>query len=219
MTSMDAGCRLGRSPSRDHFGDPRGVRGAAALTAMALRNQTQNQAALKLLSISQGDSVIEIGCGPGMGLRRAARLVGREGFVAGTDQSCWATHYAGHVAHDFVLAGRVSVTCAPAADLPFRDLMFDKAYAVNSFRFWPDPARALYEIARVLAPQGRLVITQRAANLDCPTNFANAARGMERSTQASALLKTLGWRILDERADRDGPRLLAVSVLAEKPEL
>src|SRR5262249_9162917 len=115
-------------------------------------------------------------------------------------------------------AGRVSVACAPAADLPFRDLMFDKAYAVNSFQFWPDPARALYEIARVLAPQGRLVVTQRASNPDHPTSFAGASRGMERASQASAMLKTLGWRILDERIDRDGAQLLAVSVLAEKPE-
>jgi SAM-dependent methyltransferase len=219
MTSMDAGCRHGRSSSGDYFADPRGLRGTLALTAMALRNQAQNQAALKLLGVCKGDSVIEIGCGPGMGLRRAARLVGRNGFVAGADQSCWAVHYASHVVHDYVLRGSATVVCAPVADLPFRDMMFDKAYAVNSFPFWPDPARALYEIARVLAPQGRLVVTQRASNLDCPTDFAGAARGMERSTQASALLKTLGWRILDERVDADGPRLLAVSVLAEKPNL
>lgn len=219
MASMDAGCRHGRSSSRDYFADPRGVVGTVALTAMALKNQAQNDAALKLLSIAKGDRVIEIGCGPGMGLRRAARLAGRKGFVAGIDQSCCAAHYAGHVTHDFVLAGRVSVACAPAADLPFRDLMFDKAYAVNSFQFWPDPARALYEIARVLAPQGRLVLTQRASDLDHPSCYAAAKRGMDRSTQAAALLKTLGWRILDERIDRDGPNLLAVSVLAEKPEL
>ena len=106
---------------------------------------------------------------------------------------------------------------AEAADLPFRDLMFDGAFAVNSFQFWPDPARALREIERVLAPGGRLVITQRASSLDHPTNFAGAAGGMDRSGQASALLKQMGWRIIDERCDRDGARLLAVSVVAERP--
>jgi ubiquinone/menaquinone biosynthesis C-methylase UbiE len=106
---------------------------------------------------------------------------------------------------------------AEAADLPFRDSMFDRAFAVNSFQFWADPARALREIARVLAPNGRLVITQRASSSDKPSNFAGAARGMERIGQVTALLKAQGWRIVDERATRDGSHLLAVSVLAERP--
>src|SRR5262249_10305375 len=106
---------------------------------------------------------------------------------------------------------------APAADLPFRDLMFDKAFAVNSFQFWPDPARALREIARVLAPKGRLVITQRASREDRPTKFAGAAQGMERLTQATTLLTSPGRRMIDERLVEDGSRLMAASVLAERP--
>jgi hypothetical protein len=75
----------------------------------------------------------------------------------------------------------------------------------------------LREIARVLAPGGRLVITQRAANPDRLTNFAGAAGGMDRIGQASALLAQQGWRIVDERCAPDGARLIAVSVVAERP--
>lgn len=199
------------------WGDPRGLPGAMALAMMAAGNERQNQAALDLLSPKVGDSVIELGCGPGMGLRAALKRVGPDGFVAGVDPSATASHCAAHAAHGAVRSGRAVVMRAEAADLPFRDSMFDRAFAVNSFQFWPDPARALREIARVLAPNGRLVITQRASNLDRPTNFAGAARGMDRISQATALLKAQGWRIVDERCSPDGSRLLAVSVLAERP--
>lgn len=199
------------------WGDPRGLLGGAALTAMALKNGGQNKAALDLLAPRAGDSVIELGCGPGMGVRAALKRMGREGLVAGIDQSPTATHYAAHAAHGACLDGRAVIMRAEVADLPFRDCMFDRAFAVNSFQFWPDPARALREVARVLAPGGRLVITQRAAGHDNLTNFAGAARGMERISQATALLKAQGWRIVDERCTPDGPRLLAVSVLAERP--
>jgi SAM-dependent methyltransferase len=199
------------------WGDPRGVLGGAALTAMALKNGRQNKAALDLLAPRLGDAVIELGCGPGMGVRAALKRVGREGFVAGIDQSATAAHYATHAAHSAVLKGRAVIMRAEVADLPFRDCMFDRAFAVNTFQFWPDPARGLREVARVLAPGGRLVITQRAANLDNPTNFAGAARGMERISHATALLKAQGWRIVDERCTPDGSRLLAVSVLVERP--
>lgn len=152
-----------------------------------------------------------------MGVRAALKRVGPQGFVAGVDHSATAAHFAAHTVHRAALRGRAVIMRADAADLPFRDCMFDRAFAVNSFQFWPEPARALREAARVLAPGGRLVITQRASSLDNPTDFAGAAHGMVRIGQASALLKAQGWRIVDERCTADGARLLAVSVLAERP--
>lgn len=200
------------------FGDPQGLMGFAALTAMALKNGGQNRAALDALDIRPGDSVIEIGCGPGVALRAALRRTGKKGFVAGIDQSATAAHYAAHSVHSHVLKGRAVTMRASADDLPFRDAFFDRAFAVNTFQFWPDPARALREIARVLAPNGRLVITQRASNPEHPSNFAGAGGGLDRIAQACALLKAQGWRLVDERCVRDGARLLAVSIVAERPD-
>jgi len=199
------------------WGDPHGFIGTLALTAMALKNGGQNDAALAALDPKPGDAVLEVGCGPGMGMRAALKRVGRSGFVAGGDQSACAAHFAAHAVHRALLQGRAAVLRAEAADLPFRDAMFDRAFAVNSFQFWPDPARALREIARGLAPGGRLAVTQRASNPDRPTNFAGAGGGMERIGQAAALMKAQGWRIIDERCVADGARLMAVTVLAERP--
>ncbi len=199
------------------FGDPKGLTGALALIAMALKNGGQNKAAIDALDLRPGESVLEIGCGPGMGLRRALRRVGRGGFVAGVDRSPSAAHFTAHAVHRAFFRGQAVAMRAEAADLPFRAALFDKAFAVNSFQFWPDPARALREIERVLAPGGRLVITQRASNPDRPANFAGAAGGVERMGQATILLKQLGWRIIDERCVKDGARLMAASVVAERP--
>jgi len=52
----------------------------------------------------------------------------------------------------------VDPRCAPAESLPFTAASFTKACAVNSAFYWRDPARALAELARVLADGGRLVI-------------------------------------------------------------
>jgi SAM-dependent methyltransferase len=198
------------------WGDPHGFAGTLALAAMALKNGGQNKAALDALDPKPGMSVIEIGCGPGMGMRAALKRVGRDGFVAGVDHSACAAHFAAHAVHRAILQGRAVTMRAAAADLPFRDMLFDAAFTVNTFQFWPDPARGLREIARVLAPNGRLVITQRTANPERPTKFAGADGGMDRIGQASALLAQQGWRIIDERCVADGARLMAVSVIAER---
>ena len=45
--------------------------------------------------------------------------------------------------------------------LPWPDRSFDKACAVHTIYFWPQPARDLAEIYRVLRPGGRLVLGYR----------------------------------------------------------
>lgn len=200
------------------WGAPRGPFGGAALLAMALMNRRQNRAALDLLDPRPGESVLEVGCGPGLALKAALRRVGPDGFAAGVDHAQAAACIAARALRGEASCGRAAALCADAADLPFRDLFFDRAFAVNSFGFWPAPGRALHEIARVLKPGGRLVITQRGSNPDNPTAFAGAERGFAEIDRAARMLLAGGWTLLDERADRDGRKLLALSVLARRPD-
>ena len=46
-----------------------------------------------------------------------------------------------------------------AGELPFEDGEFDIAFCQQGLQFFPDKPRALAEIARVLAPNGRLILT------------------------------------------------------------
>jgi ubiquinone/menaquinone biosynthesis C-methylase UbiE len=44
-------------------------------------------------------------------------------------------------------------------DLPFRDASFDAVVSTEAFHWFPDQPRALAEFLRVLAPQGRLLVS------------------------------------------------------------
>ena len=53
----------------------------------------------------------------------------------------------------------VRVTLADAAALPYRDGAFDGVLSLGLIEYLPDPAAALAEMRRVLAPGGRLVLS------------------------------------------------------------
>jgi SAM-dependent methyltransferase len=181
---------------------------AVGLMAAGLSNGRLNRAALALLNPRAGEVVLEIGCGAGAALRRVARMVGPQGFVAGVDRSCLASRLAAQAIGARILDGQAFVMQGEAHAMPFRDMMFDKVFAVNTFSHWRAPARGLREVARVLRPGGRLVITQRAGE--------GAEEGFDDVGRAALLLKHAGWTLIDERADRDGEKYLALSLLARR---
>jgi len=55
-----------------------------------------------------------------------------------------------------VAAGRAAFHRASSTAIPFDAETFDRAIAVNTIYFWPEPVRDLTEIRRVLKPTGVL---------------------------------------------------------------
>jgi SAM-dependent methyltransferase len=53
---------------------------------------------------------------------------------------------------------RLRLSCAPVDAMPIADGSVDKGCSVNSIYFWPDPAGAMRELARVIRPGGTLAI-------------------------------------------------------------
>jgi len=200
------------------FGHPRGLVGRLALAAMAVKNGRYNQAARDALALAPGDRVLEVGCGPGVSLRKAARLVGRTGSVAGVDVSRDAVRVARHKNHWMIRRGRAQVLQAGADDLPFSDAQFTRAYAVNSFQFWPKPQEAMGELARVLVPGGRLVIVQRSAGPDTTSDFAGAQGGWERIERAVDAAKQAGFSVVDVTQEPAGKLVAAIAIFEKLPE-
>jgi SAM-dependent methyltransferase len=105
-----------------------------------------------------GREVADVGCGAGV----AAVLLGREGCnVVGVDRDAAVLREAERrlAAEDDAVKGRIRLTAADAADLPFSDEAFDTVLLGNVLDEQLDRARVVVEVARVVRPDGRLVVT------------------------------------------------------------
>jgi ubiquinone/menaquinone biosynthesis C-methylase UbiE len=109
----------------------------------------------------EGSRLLDLGCGTGWAIIRAAALTGANGLAVGIDISRGmierATKNAGHVPNAaFYLAG--------ADKLPLEGDYFDVVISTNSFHHYPDQLAALAEVHRVLKPGGRVYILDLSAD-------------------------------------------------------
>jgi|GEM_PF-5519503 len=126
--------------------------------AAACPQERVASAVLELLALQPGDAVLELGCGSGRMLAAvAARL--RDGFVAGVDPSPLMVRHAAARNRRVIAQKRAQVSVASTPDLgAFPDARFDRVFGTHVVYFWPDPARDLAEVARVLRPGGLLLL-------------------------------------------------------------
>jgi SAM-dependent methyltransferase len=137
------------------------------------------------LGIGRGSRVLDVGCGAGLFLRRAAD---RGAEVAGLD-----------AAPALVAIARERL---PAADLregemewlPWADGSFDVVAGINAFQYATRPEVAVGEAARVLRPSGRVAL---------------AVWGRPESCQAAAYLAALGALLPPPPPGAPGPFALS----------
>lgn len=114
----------------------------------------ERRIALEMLQIEPGDAVLDVGCGPGNFTRPFARAAGAEGRVVGLDASrTMLAQAARERGGEEILYVR-----GDAGDLPFRDGSFDAVCCFAALYLIERPLRAVAEIARVLAPGGRVAL-------------------------------------------------------------
>jgi ubiquinone/menaquinone biosynthesis C-methylase UbiE len=110
-----------------------------------------------LMGLSPGDTVLDVACGPGNFSREFAHTVGESGLVVGIDGSRTmlergAADLAGTEIHNLALIR------GDATELPFRDGAFDGVCCFAALHLFAQPFDALGEMARVLAPGGRIAL-------------------------------------------------------------
>ena len=142
------------------FGAPSGLRGWLAAHLVARLTAEANRWMVECLEVARHDRVLDVGCGPGLGVAYAA-AAGAE-RVVGVDTSPTMVRLASRRNRAAIRHGEVEIRRADALRLPFADAAFTKAGSLNSLQFWASPGAGLAELHRVLAPGGRVAVVLMA---------------------------------------------------------
>jgi SAM-dependent methyltransferase len=108
------------------------------------------------LALQPDDDLLEVGCGSAMLLAEHASHVR---YVAGLDASEIQVGMARKRLADRIAAGTAEIVLGDVMRLPWEDGRFSVISCLNCLKFVPDPPMALSEMHRVLASDGRLVLT------------------------------------------------------------
>jgi len=122
---------------------------------------------LSLLSIQDGEDVLDVGCGSGGVTKKIALLT--NGSVVGTDISEGMINEAIHNGCD---QQNLSYFVKDAECLGFSNT-FDVIYCNSAFQWFPHPEKVLVQCFTALKPGGRMGIQAPATTMYCP-NFIRA---------------------------------------------
>ncbi len=119
------------------------------------------------LELREGETVLDVACGPGSVTRIAAARVGVSGSVTGCDLSAAMLDVA-RAKPDLTDAAPITYIEASADRLPVDDASVDVALCQQGLQFFGDRPAALAEMHRALRPGGRLGIAVWASIDRCP---------------------------------------------------
>ena len=117
---------------------------------------------LDLFGVEPGHRVLDMGCGGGRHafavLRRGAHVIA---FDANADELAGVREMGAAMVAEGEVPDGGDLVCVEgdALDLPFEDGAFDRIIAAEVLEHIPDDERAISELARVLAPGGRIAVT------------------------------------------------------------
>jgi SAM-dependent methyltransferase len=136
---------------------PSTVFGRVMTSAMNASHSAMTDWGLQHVAIEKHFTILDVGCGGGRTIRKHA-IASSEGMVYGVDYAAGSVAASRAENRDAIEKGRVLIERASVSQLPFPDAKFDLVSAVETIYYWPDPARDLQEILRVLKPGGRVIV-------------------------------------------------------------
>ena len=131
-------------------------RSAPLAVVLGLSFDREVELILEQAELAPDAVILDLACGPGIYSRELARRA-PSGRVVGLDVSAPMLRTAVGLAQRDRL-DNLSFVRASALDLPFVDGSFDAVNCCGALHLFPDIARALSEVRRVLAPRGRFTV-------------------------------------------------------------
>ena len=156
---------------------PRGLLGKFVLWSMNQRHSRVTDWGLAQISIREGDTILDVGCGGGRTLGKLAASA-PHGRIFGIDHSEAAIAAAGRINKELITRGRVVVQQGSVARLPFPDNTFDLVMAVETHFWWGDIGAGMREIFRTVKPGGHLAIVAEFYNGSRYARYAGMIRQM-----------------------------------------
>lgn len=136
---------------------PSGWPGKLVLWLMNRRHSALTDWGLGHLSIREGDTILDVGCGGGRTVAKLADLA-RSGMVHGIDYAPASVAAARNENRKLIEFGRVKIQEASISSLPFADDTFDLVTAIETHFWWQDLNRGMREAFRVLKPGGQMAV-------------------------------------------------------------
>ena len=134
------------------------------------------------LPISDGMSILDLGCGTGVLFDMLRRRVGPKGLVTGVDFSIRMAQQA-HRNFPFV---NVTVVDADASSLPFHDSCYDMIVSFSAFPHFVHKELAVKEAGRVLNPGAPLYIIHLASSKEIADSHESKGGPIKHDTLPSA---------------------------------
>jgi len=161
-----------------------GLSGLFAALSMVRGRQPMARLALELTDATTGESVIDVGSGPGV----AARLAAARGLlVTGVEPADVMLR----VARTLDVRRKVTWMQGRAEDVPMPDASADVVWTLSCIHHVPDVAGALAEAVRVLRPGGRFLAIEREVVAGA-TGLASHGWTPDQAEALAALARTAG---------------------------
>lgn len=103
-------------------------------------------------------NVLDVGCGLGFPLVELSQRLGKSCQCFGIDPWTTAIERAREKTHAWGI-GNIEFYEGVAEDMPFENELFDVVFSNNGLNNVDDDAKSMQEIARVMKPNGQLVLT------------------------------------------------------------
>ena len=129
--------------------------------------------AFEVCPLSDGESVLDVGCGGGGNLVRILERCPKS-RADGIDYSEESVACSRKATKKY--ADRCSILCGDAMQLPYRDETYDRAVSFESIYFWPDPVQGLKEMLRVLKKGGKVILASEMTDPEKGISGQNVAK-------------------------------------------